>query len=438
MKTKTYILILIAIIAASCTSLQQSTVSDDIYYSPNDQLSIDKEVTAIQSNTTSTIFGNNYDKQITEILEDESIEEIDTTIVVENTDPNSFENIVVDDYRDAWDRRRDARNSPYYGSTSYFITSTDAYRYATIYANDPYYNVVIIGDQVWVEPYYISASFGYGHYSPFYYDPFYSPYYGSYYSSFYYHPYHYYPHYHSHYYDPYYYGSPYNPYYKSYYSVDNKNYASSSFHSYRQRSLTSRSATRSSVERTSRTLPETYAGRDISRSSTVKSGLDRQRVSTERSTRTRSADVATPRIVKETTRTRTATTSSTNRNYTRPQSTSRSTYNASNRSTSRYTRPSSSNANSGRSQGTSRSTYTPSKNSTSSSRSGSTYRNSGSSSSRSSGSSSRSSGSSSRSSVKSSGSSSSSGRSSGSSGRSSGSSSSRSSGSSSKSGGGRR
>jgi hypothetical protein len=421
MKTKTYILILIAITAASCTSLQQSTVNDDIYYSPKDQLTANnnQKVNTLQTNN-STIFGNDYDKQITDILEDESIEEIDTTIIVENTDPNSFENIIVDDYNDAWNRRRDARNSPYYGSPSYFIQTTDAYRYATIYANDPYYNVVIIGDQIWVEPYYISASFGYGYYSSFYYNPFYSPYYGSCYSSYYYRPFYY--------NDPYY-----NPRFKSYYSVDNPNYASSSFHSQRQRSLSSRSATRSSAERTSRTMPETYAGRDIGRSSTVKSGLDRQRVSAERSPRTRSADVATPRIVKETTRTRTAATSSTNRNYTRPQSTARSTYNATNRSTSRYNRPSSSNANSGRSQGTSRSTYAPSKNATSSSRSGSTYRKSGSSSG-------KSSGSSSRSSVKSSGSSSSSGRSSGSSGRSSGSSgsSSRSSGSSSRSGGGRR
>ena len=421
MKTKTYLIILIATIAASCTSLQQSTVYDDIYYSPKDELAVDNKLKAdnFQSNK-STIFGNNYDKQISDILEDESIEEIDTTIVVENTDPNSFENIIVDDYNDAWNRRRDARCSPYYGSTSFFVTSTDAYRYATIYANDPYYNIVIIGDQVWVEPYYISASFG--HYDPFYYDPFYYPYY----SSYYYRPYYYRPYYSSYYYDPYYY---YNPY-KTYYSVKNDNYASSSFHSYRQRTLSTSSATRSSAQRTSRALPETYAGRDISRSSTVKSGLDRQSVSTERNprtttTRTRSDDVVTPRIVTESSRTRTSS-SSANRNYTRPQSTSRSTYNATTRSTSRYSRPASTNENSNRGQSTSRSTYTPNKNATSNSRSGSTYRSSGSSSS-------RSSGSSSRSSVRSSSSSSSSGRSSGSSG-----SSGRSSGSSSRSGGGRR
>lgn len=429
MKTKTYILILIATIAASCTSLQQSTVNDDIYYSPKDQVIVENKISAnnLQEKNSSTIFGNNYDKQIADILGDESMEEIDTTII-DNSESGSYESIIVDDYSEAMDRRIEARNSPYYGTTNYLITTTNAYWAAMIYANDPYYNVIIIGDQVWVEPRYITSSFGYWpnrSYYSYYYDPFYfgySPYY-SYYSPYYYN--YYSPHYYHPYYDPYYY---YNPY-KTYYSVNNDNYASSSFHSYRQRTLSTNSATRSSAQRTSRALPETYAGRDISRSSTVKSGLDRQSVSTERNprttTRTRSDDVVTPRIVTESSRTRTSS-SSANRNYTRPQSTSRSTYNATTRSTSRYSRPASTNESSNRGQSTSRSTYTPNKNATSNSRSGSTYRSSGSSSS-------RSSGSSSRSSVRSSSSSSSSGRSSGSSG-----SSGRSSGSSSRSGGGRR
>ncbi len=438
MKTKTYLIILIAIFAASCTSLQQSTVNDDIYYSPKDQVAFVNEVntSALRSNNSSTIFGNTYDDQIADILEDESIQD---TLVYDSG--NSYNDLVVDDYSDAMVKRRNATKSLYYGTNNYFITTTDAYRYAEIYANDPYYNIVIIGDQVWVEPYYITASLGYGYCSSYYYDPFYYSYYSPYYSSYYYRPF-YRSFYHPYYYDSYY--SYYNPY-KSFHSVKNDNYASSSFHSYRQRTLSSRSVTRSSVERTSRGLPETYAGRDISRSSSVKSGLDRQSVRTERTTvsttRTRSADATTPRVITESSRTRTAT--SANRNYTRPQSTSRSTYNATTRSTSRYKRPASSNANSGRSQGVSRSTYTPNKNASSNSRSGSSYapRKSGSSSSgNSSGrssvrsSSSRSSGSSNRSSVKSSGSSS---RSSGSSNRSSGSSS-KSSSSSTRSGGKRR
>ncbi len=439
MKTKTYLIFLLAIIAASCSSLQQSTVNDDIYYSPKDQVIANNKLNVdnLQRNNSSTIFGNNYDQQITDILEDESINEIDTTIVVDDSEINSFKNIIVDDYDEAWERRQNARNSLYYGSNYLFITTTDAYRYASIYANDPYYNVVIIGDQVWVEPRYISSSFGYwpprAHYNSLYfgayYDPFYygySPYYNSYYSSYYYNPYY----------------SYYNPY-KTYYSVNNDNYASSSFHSYRQRSLSSTSVRRSTSDRISRELPETYAGRDVRSSSTVKSGLDRQAVRQERTdgtlSRTRTSNVATPRVVTEGTRTRVATSNASNRNYTRPQSTSRSTYNATSRSTTRYNRPASSNANSSSSQGVSRSTYTPNRNATAGSRSGSSNNQRTSSSSSVKSSSNRSSGSSS--SVRSSGSSSrssgSSTRSSGSSGRSSGSSS-KSSGSSSRSGGGRR
>ena len=46
MKTKTYLILLIAIFAASCTSLQQSTVNDDIYYSPKDQVIVENNISA--------------------------------------------------------------------------------------------------------------------------------------------------------------------------------------------------------------------------------------------------------------------------------------------------------------------------------------------------------------------------------------------------------
>lgn len=442
MKTNIYYLIFLSILLASCSSLQQSTVNDDIYYSPKDEVAISGDVYVNPTNDKqqSTMFNKKYDKEISAVLEDETKSEIDT-VIYKNEDEyeNPYESIVVDSYAESYQRRLDAMQDPSYGmNNNYFLTLSDDYWYAQAYFNDPFYNVVIVGDHIWVEPYWMSSwtynrypsyygSYYYGSYSPYYsyynryYSPYYSPYYGSYY--------------------PYY---SYNSYYP--YSNKNDNYVSSSFHSFRQRSLAGTSGTRSAVGRSSRELPETYVGRNISPTSTVKSGIDRQTARTTRTgevrttTRTGESNITRETIrVSETNRERSGssisstntnrqsgTVTGANRNYVRPQQGTRSTYSSPSSSVTRYNRPESTRENVGRSStgttrtstysprssGTSRSGYTPSKSSGSSGSSSvrSSTRSSGSSGSVSSGSS-RSSGSSSgSSSTKSSSGSSSSGR----------------------------
>ena len=431
MKTKFYLIIFLSILLASCSSLK-STVNDDLYYSPTDEQLASNDVYENPSydKNESTIFAKKYDKQISDILEDTSKKDVDTTLY-EYESP--YDRLIVDSYSEAWDRRMDAMSSPYYGMNNYFVTFSDDYWYASMFFNDPYYNVVIMGDHIWVEPYWMSTwrpyhswySYGYGYYGYGY--PFYR--YG-YYSSWYHRPYHY-GYYNNWYYRPYYHHS--HPYYH------NGHVVSSSFHSYRQRSIAGISGTRS-VARTPRELPETYMGRNVRSSSTVKSGIDRQSSRSVRSgevstVRTRANQSSETTRVRESSSSRTGSavrtssqgSSSGTRNYTRPKQTSRSTYSTPSRSTTRYNRPESSNVRSGQSSsGVSRSTYSPNS-SGSSTRSRSTYtpsrstRSSGSSVNRS-GSSTRSSGSVRSSSGSSTRSSGSSVRSSGSSGRSSGSS----------------
>ncbi|MBO5820520.1 MAG: hypothetical protein J6R02_02890 [Alistipes sp.] len=138
----------------------------------------------------------------------------------------SYTSIVADDYESAYARRLYGFTSPTYQlPSSYYSYSTyDALRYATAY--DPaQYNIMISGDQVWVEPRYITSMFGswgatnitFGLYSSpwnfgwnIYVDPFYYTWWG-------------YPHY-SWYdwnwnicYNPYYWGYGYSPYYPGYY-----------------------------------------------------------------------------------------------------------------------------------------------------------------------------------------------------------------------------
>jgi len=114
-------------------------------------------------------------------------EELDTTLIQnEQVSSNPYESILVDDMGDAFDRRRKGIGNPYYGMNSYSrIYNREAFWYASAY--DPaFYTVVVMGDDVWVEPNYIAASFGYrnslwgspryGNYHLGFYNNYYSPY----------------------------------------------------------------------------------------------------------------------------------------------------------------------------------------------------------------------------------------------------------------------
>ena len=77
-----------------------------------------------------------------------------------NDEPN-FNNIVVNDYNSAYARRLYGFQSPTYRmpSSYYDLVGSSAMFYATAY--DPaFYNVMVSGNQVWVEPKYITSMFG--------------------------------------------------------------------------------------------------------------------------------------------------------------------------------------------------------------------------------------------------------------------------------------
>ncbi len=79
----------------------------------------------------------------------------------DRTSGNPYQDILVDDYESAYERRLRGFESPTYRmpSSYYNFRYGDSYFYATAY--DPaFYNIMIMGDQVWVEPKYITAMFG--------------------------------------------------------------------------------------------------------------------------------------------------------------------------------------------------------------------------------------------------------------------------------------
>ena len=420
MKTKIYLILILSVFLASCSSLQQTAVNDDLYYSPDDDYVASSDVYAnptYDNNNSKTM--SSFDKQIEDILADDSVE--DTTIYENKESENPYDRLIVDDYGDAYDRRLEAKKSPYYGMTNYNIYFNDDYRYASLFWNDPYYNVVIVGDQVWVEPYYISSSFRYwgrSYYNSYWYG---SPWYSSWYYS---RP--YYSYYSPYYSNPYYYNPYYNPYYLYPYSSNyNDNYASSANYSYRRRGLTTMSSFGDNEDnrRVARNS-EIYMGRDIQPASSVKSGIDnntidgravRRSEATARRSETGSIDAReTIRVVdnnnsrgnitntnRQDPPKRNTSVSNTERTRTYTRSQERSTYNT-NRRTTRYSRPeSTSNTREVKRSTSGTSTYTPTRNTRSNSSgssrsytprrssgsSGSSVRSSGSSTTRSSGSS---------------------------------------------------
>lgn len=72
-----------------------------------------------------------------------------------------YTSIVANDYDSAYARRLYGFNSPTYRlpSSYYNLATSDAMRYASAY--DPaFYNIMLSGDQVWVEPKYVTSMFG--------------------------------------------------------------------------------------------------------------------------------------------------------------------------------------------------------------------------------------------------------------------------------------
>lgn len=166
----------------------------------------------------------NAEADIDDLLSDVEVVEspAGTVISTDGGDVNVYNNIYVDDYKSAYARRLQGFSSLTYRMPSSYWD----YRYGDAYfltlAYDPaFYTVMIMGDQVWVEPRYITNMFGswnnpyyYGYhygYNPYYYGYSYgywdywgwnSPYWGC-------DPFYHY-HCHNHWYGPHY-GHPHNP-----------------------------------------------------------------------------------------------------------------------------------------------------------------------------------------------------------------------------------
>jgi len=172
MKLRSILLIAVAaLFAASCsTSLQQRRVADELYQNPDQQVQ--------QENYMS------YYDEAENMLKEGSAQSVDSVIYEEKSSSyqNPYREILVDDYDLARQKRSEAMKSLSYGMSDWYdFYYSDAYHYASAY--DPaFYNVIVMGDQVWVEPKWMTSQFGmsynYGSFYNYPYNPFssFSPY----------------------------------------------------------------------------------------------------------------------------------------------------------------------------------------------------------------------------------------------------------------------
>lgn len=186
-RTNIILILVIAFFFASCsTTLKQRTAVDDLYFNPSER-------------TEYAYSDDDISSEYESLLADQDQEQESDTVIPENKEKSTksgFDRVLVDDYQTAYKKRQEAMRSPSYGMGDYYsVKYSDDYFYASAY--DPsFYNIIILGNDVWVEPHYLTSHFGVGwRYNRFYNYPYSSfhnyfgynsfhPYYGSPFSSY--------------------------------------------------------------------------------------------------------------------------------------------------------------------------------------------------------------------------------------------------------------
>lgn len=168
MKTRTHItmLTLVGFITMSCTSSLQvsnsSSWNDEIYGSSSkpqtSQLALNNENKIIADKKVDSNL-NQLEQKYADVIEINMDSIKNDTIIYKAEETNPYERILSDSYQDSYERRLRGHQDPRYGMENWSAYYSSDYWFAQAY--DPYYyNIVVMGDQIWVEPRYISAMFG--------------------------------------------------------------------------------------------------------------------------------------------------------------------------------------------------------------------------------------------------------------------------------------
>ncbi len=171
MKTKLQIIgiALLGFILASCSSSmylsKSSATTDDIYYTPSKSANLESINNSEVANTpidnsqnTSPSKFDELEKKYANANNQDTLTISSDTLAAKVESTNPYERILSDSYQDSYERRLRAMSDPSYGMENFVTRYSDDYWYASAY--DPaFYNIIVMGNQVWVEPRYISSMF---------------------------------------------------------------------------------------------------------------------------------------------------------------------------------------------------------------------------------------------------------------------------------------
>lgn len=161
MKRIFFVFTIVSTLFVGCTAFKSASVGDDLY-SAHDRVEIAKRQRAIAEAARIEAEANQaaWEAKLAEaraLAAERDFKGMTTS--AQTTNP--YQSILADDYQSAYARRLYGFSSPSYKMPSSYYTYrySDAYQYASAY--DPaFYNVMVSGDQVWVEPKYITSMFG--------------------------------------------------------------------------------------------------------------------------------------------------------------------------------------------------------------------------------------------------------------------------------------
>ena len=227
----------IALLSSCAAAWQNVSYSDDLYQVHN-QTAIAQRQKA-EAELAKAQYGAQqaqYEANLARIKSEAAMQGV--SVAEGSSNFNVYDGVLADSYESAYARRLYGFSSPTYRmpSSYYTLRYSDAFFYASAY--DPaFYNVMVSGDMVWVEPKYVTSMFGswgaaivptyswyYGWVSP--YDYWYRPY-GYWNTPYYYgwNPHYYcgyYNHHHSHYYHRHHYHNHYRPHRPSYHTPSHR------------------------------------------------------------------------------------------------------------------------------------------------------------------------------------------------------------------------
>lgn len=158
---KRFILLAIAIVAmvsGGCSATWQSASIGDDIYAPHDRTEIAQRKRAIAEAERAEAEARTaaWEAKLAEARAEAAEAQYHSVAA-----GDSYQSVVASTYESAYARRLYGFSSPTYRmpSSYYSLLYSDAYFYASAY--DPaFYNVMVAGDQVWVEPKYITSMFG--------------------------------------------------------------------------------------------------------------------------------------------------------------------------------------------------------------------------------------------------------------------------------------